>query len=118
MTDSSRAEAAVIITAVSVPHVRPLVHSLRHIWARKSGYKQNIDDGQHHDDQNPLRAGQSRGIQQGYTVSAWNATHPSEENRSFIELPDRVVKATDFRVHYEEGKQNEGSVTPGRTRAF
>lgn len=84
----------------------------------RSSYKHATATCQPHDDQDPLRAGQSQGPEQDYTVSVWNTTPPAEEHPVFIRLPERILKATDMRVDYEEDGQRQVSAKSGQAGAL
>ncbi|KAL8649516.1 MAG: hypothetical protein Q9226_005549 [Calogaya cf. arnoldii] len=102
-------EAAVIISAVSVPQLRPFVLYVRSVLKEKTktvGKKHTTVAADQHDNQDLLQAGQSHGSQQDYTVSVWNTTPPSEEDPAFIKLPDRILRATDLRLEYEDNGLN------------
>ncbi|KAL9009014.1 MAG: hypothetical protein Q9180_009442, partial [Flavoplaca navasiana] len=100
-TDKASIEAAVIISAVSVPQLRPLLHYVRSIQKGRTstvGKKDPTITAYRNDGQELLRPGRSHGVQRDYTVSVWNTTPPPEEDPAFIKLPDKIFKATDLRL--------------------
>ena len=108
-TDTASIEAAVIISAVSVPQLRPLLHYVRSIKKGRTstmGKKDATITAYRKDGQELLRPGQSHGVEREYTVSVWNTTPPPEEDPAFIKLPDKIFRATDFRLEYEASGQD------------
>ncbi|KAL8982013.1 MAG: hypothetical protein Q9205_003361 [Flavoplaca limonia] len=102
-------EAAVIISAVSVPQLRPLLHYVRSIKKGRTstmGKKDATITAHRKDGQELLQTEQSHGVQQEYTVSVWNTTPPPEEDPAFIKIPDRIFRATDLRLEYEASGQD------------
>lgn len=108
-TDTTSIEAAVIISAVSVPQLRPLLHYVRSIQKGRTstvGKKHATMTAHRNDGEELLRPEQSHGVQRDYTVSVWNTTPPPEEDPAFVKLPDRIFTATDLRLEYEDSGQN------------
>ncbi|KAL8888864.1 MAG: hypothetical protein Q9215_003775 [Flavoplaca cf. flavocitrina] len=108
-TDTASIEAAVIISAVSVPQLRPLLHYVRSIKKGRTstmGKKDATITAHRKDGQELLQTEQSHGVQQEYTVSVWNTTPPPEEDPAFIKIPDRIFRATDLRLEYEASGQD------------